>query len=213
VSTADALPLIQFAVSLTSNFSLNISAQPEDQLKAPVSTLLQAVGDVLGMKKVYTRTEAHANGVQGRPDMAVAVGKLLTGYIELKAPGKGASPEKFASKQDREQWRRFALIPNLIYTDGSHWALYRTGERSGRVVSLSGDVTQDGERAVSPLDVVNLNAMFADFLSWKPIVPNSPGALAEMLAPLCHMLRHKHAEGRGWPVSASVAGNMGLLCF
>ncbi len=127
--------------------------------------------------------------MRGRPDIAVAVGKLLTGYIELKAPGKGASPDKFSSKQDKDQWRRFKQIPNLIYTDGSEWALYRSGERIGKVISLTGDVTEDGAKAVSPLDVVNLDAMFADFLVWKPVVPNTPVALAEMLAPLCHMLR------------------------
>lgn len=181
-------PLVQFAVSLTANFALKISAQPEDQLKGPVSNLVKSVGDVIA-KQVETRTEAKADDVAGRPDMAVAVGKLLTGYIELKAPGKGASPNLFTLRQDRDQWRRFKQIPNLVYTDGSQWALYRSGERIGNLVSLTGDVTRDGAKAISPLDVVNLNAMLADFLLWKPIVPTSPSVLAEVLAPLCHMLR------------------------
>src|SRR5208283_737184 len=187
-SDTTAKPLVQFAVSLTANFSLNITAQPEDQLKAPVAVLVKAVGDIVG-KRVDTRTEAHADDVRGRPDMAVAVDSLLTGYIELKAPGKGASPDQFTVRQDKDQWRRFKQIPNLVYTDGSQWALYRGGELVDSVVSLKGDVTKHGAKAISPLDVVNLNAMLADFLVWRPVVPTSPDVLAEVLAPLCHMLR------------------------
>ena len=39
----------------------------------------------------------------GRPDMAVYHRGLLVGFVELKAPGKGADPERFADPHDKRQ--------------------------------------------------------------------------------------------------------------
>ncbi len=38
-----------------------------------------------------------------RPDYAIAVQNALVGFIELKAPGKGADPRRFKDRHDREQ--------------------------------------------------------------------------------------------------------------
>jgi hypothetical protein len=124
----------------------------------------------------------------GRPDMGIAVKGLLAGHIELKAPGKGADPEKFKGA-DKEQWERFKNLPNLIYTDGNEWALYRSGQLEGKMVRLAGDVTTAGQAAISPADAEAILTLMQDFLRWEPIVPPSPTALAKMLAPLCRLLR------------------------
>jgi hypothetical protein len=108
--------------------------------------------------------------------------------MELKAPGKGADPCKFKG-DDKNQWEGFKNLPNLIYTDGNEWALYRSGERVGKMVRLSGDVTSEGQAAISPADAEAILALMQDFLRWEPIVPVSPTALAKMLAPLCRLLR------------------------
>ena len=87
----------------------------------------------------------------GRPDYAVHRNGLLAGYVELKAPGTGANATRFKGR-DRAQFKRFSAIPNLLYADGNEWALYRGGERVGRIVRLSGDVAGEGRQAVAGED-------------------------------------------------------------
>ena len=115
----------QFADDVAHNFSLPVSAQPEDQLKSPVGQLLSAVGTLTALD-VNWRAEVHPDDVEGRPDIGVVTDGLLNGHVKLKRPGKGARPEGFTGR-DRQQWERFKALPNLIYTDGSEWSLYRSG--------------------------------------------------------------------------------------
>ncbi len=176
--------LKQFALSLHEDFSSNIPANPEDQLKRPVCTLIESFYPDI----VQTRTETPVVGLGARPDIGVSVQNLLCGHIELKALGKGANTNRFKGA-DREQWKKFIALPNLIYTDGSEWSLYRNGERTGRLIRFSGDIREDGAEAVSETIAASIRAMFTDFLNWQPIVPDRPKALAEMLAPLCRLLR------------------------
>lgn len=190
--------LESYAVDLTANFSSGILAQPEDQLKGPVSELLRF--PLISKHRVHVRTETYASA--GRPDIGVAVDGALTGYIELKAPGKGARPERFRDKRDRGQWVRFSALPNLIYTDGNEWALYRTGTRVGALIRLQGDVTTDGASAIGLEDADRLADLLIDFLSWQPIVPSSPKSLAALLAPLCRLVRSQVREALATPDSA-----------
>ncbi|MHB8643023.1 MAG: hypothetical protein ACYDA3_09090 [Gaiellaceae bacterium] len=135
-SSQDVLEALQrYGRELTKNFSVaELSpAQAEDQLKGPTQTLLQDSGAALGFE-VIARTESLTElGV--RPDIGVSVGRLLAGHVELKAPGKGVRPKDFASEHDREQFKRLADHPNLIYTDGNAWALYRKGAVVGSIVA------------------------------------------------------------------------------
>ena len=187
-STHKLLTLLQtFAAKLTDIFALPVPCNPEDQLKGPVGTLVEGTGGRLGLA-VVTVTEVQEKEIFGRPDMGVTVGGLLTGHIELKAPGKGADPKKLKGP-DKAQWEKFRDLPNLLYTDGNEWALYRTGERVGKLIRLSGDVASDGEDAVTEADAEALQELFRDFFRWEPVVPSSPKALAELLAPLCRLLR------------------------
>jgi hypothetical protein len=52
--------------------------------------LLQKAGPVLEIGDVVARTEAVASEYAAKPDIGVSVKHLLTGHVELKAPGKGA---------------------------------------------------------------------------------------------------------------------------
>ena len=119
-----------FADEVAHNFSLPVSAQPEDQLKSPVGKFLRAVGAMTSLV-VDWRTEVHPDDVDGRPDIGVVTNGLLNGHIELKAPGVGAKAEGFKGR-NHEQWERFKSLPNLIYTDGSEWSLYRSGQLQAR---------------------------------------------------------------------------------
>lgn len=178
--------LQKFTTDVTKAFNLKFDFNPEDQLKKPVSELLEAAGEILRLN-VGVATEVQAEDI-GRPDIGVAVRKLLTGHIELKAPGKGANPERLKGR-DKEQWENFKNLPNLIYTDGNEWTLFRSGERVGKTIRLSGDVTTDGANAVEQANADALFAILEDFLRWQPIVPSSPRSLAKMLAPICRLLR------------------------
>ena len=100
-------PIENFADAVAQNFSQPIDAQPEDQLKAPVGELMRELGAVAGLEATW-RTEVRAGDGIGRPDLGVAVGGLLVGHIELKAPGIGARPDRFRKRSaNGQQWERF----------------------------------------------------------------------------------------------------------
>jgi hypothetical protein len=160
-----------------------VPAWQEEQLKEPVRQLLITVGNLEGFE-ILALNEAPVAGV-GRADIGVAVNGLLCGYVELKAPGKGADPGSMSDKHDRDQWERFKRFPNVLYTDGRSMALYRSGERVRPVIrNIS---------ARAAADQVQLT--LKTFFSWTPIAPRTPQDLAEVLAPLCRLLRDEVLEG------------------
>lgn len=179
-------PIEDFADAVAQNFAQLIDAQPEDQLKAPIGELARRLGEVAG-PEVSWRTEVRAGGGIGRPDLGVAVGGLLVGHIELKAPGVGANHNRFRGR-NRQQWNRFRQLPNLIYTDGSEWSLYRSGELVSRV-RVADDVSEDGAGGLDSRKTAELEKLLTNFLLWEPVAPPSAEGLAEFLAPLARILR------------------------
>ena len=190
-----------FASSVTSKFNLQVDFQPEDQLKSPIESLLVSIGDALGLP-VLAVTEVRAPEFASRPDVGVTQGGLLTGHIELKAPGLGADAKRFRGR-NKDQWEKFKNFPNLIYTDGNEWTLYHTGEfvMSAR---LGGDVRTDGANAVNAQAAQSLLAMMRDFLQWEPTPPRNAKDLAKFLAPICGLLRDAVTEALQEPRSALV---------
>lgn len=79
-----------------------------------------------------------------RPDYAVDVAGARVGYVELKAPGRGVPSTWTPNKHEKTQWEKLRLLPNVLYTDGGLWALYRDGELIGQVARLDGDVRKAG---------------------------------------------------------------------
>jgi len=118
----------------------------------------------------------------GRPDLGVKHRGLLVGFVELKAPGKGADPGRFQNSHDRRQWESFKNLPNLIYTDGRDFALFRQGDALLKV------------RLNAARDAEALEQLLLDFLHWKPQVPRNPEELARFLAPLTRFLREAVQE-------------------
>ena len=173
-----------FADAVARRFAAPLDAQPEAQLTEPVGALLRACGEPWNLT-VNPYEQVKVQGV-GWPDIGVSVGGLLCGYIELKAPDVGARPEDFAGA-NREQWKRYRALPNLIYTNGAEWSLYRKGERAARV-RIADDV-RDGARSLDRARLSDLSDLLRDFFSWEPDVPKTPEALAEFLAPLARFLR------------------------
>ncbi len=174
-------PLSSYRDALANLMPVGIAVWPEEQLKSPVASLVQASGAALQVSGVSVYPEARVEGV-GRPDLAVVVNGLICGYVELKARGKGADPNRFKERADRMQWDRFRNLPNLIYCDGDEIALYRTGERVGPVLQVNN---------MEPRD---LEVLLRDFFDWEPVAPRGPAALAASLAPLCRLLRDEVLE-------------------
>jgi hypothetical protein len=199
----DLSSLVAFAETLKAKFSLPGSASPEDQLKPPVGGLITEAGTSFGLK-VESRTEIHLSEHKVRPDIAIYVSGLICGYVELKAPGLGADAPKLKGEHNKKQWEKLKGLPNLIYTDGREWALYRGGERpDGQpIVRLHDDPTDKGKAAATKADADGLEQLFRDFLGWKPIVPHDPSGLARYLAPLSRFLRSEVESALGQSGSA-----------
>ncbi len=208
-----------FAEAVTAKTARVPAGAPEDRLRAPFETLMSGAAAAFGWE-VVCAGETPLPDRLGRPDFAVHRNGLLAGYVELKASGTGADARRFRGR-DREQFRRFSAIPNLLYGDGNEWALYRGGERVGAVVRLAGDVTADGDAAVAAADARAIERLLRDFLSWEPVLPlDRRGRIdlaefAALLAPLCRMLREDVAEALGDDASPLVelAGDWRQLLF
>lgn len=177
-----------FADSLASKFVLPGAASPEDQLKPLIANLLVQIGTGAGLS-INSRTETHLSEHKVRPDLAIYVDQLIAGYIELKAPGLGADAPRLKGKHNKTQWEKLKGLPNLIYTDGREWALYRNGERQGKIIRLDDDPSDVGKAAVTEAKATEIAALVQDFLRWSPSVPHKPSPLAEYLAPLARFLR------------------------
>jgi hypothetical protein len=182
--------LESFAEQIKEKFDLPGAVSPEDQLKAPISELISAAGKKLRIT-VTARTEAHVSEHSVRPDVAVYAGGLICGYIELKRPGVGANAPRLQGKHNKEQWEKLRNLPNLIYSDGREWALYRKGELVGSLVRFKKDPSEVGAEAIADNDAKAFESIIKDFLVWEPHIPHRPSELAAYLAPLTLFLRNE----------------------
>lgn len=194
----------------------NVAAtgQPEDQLRAPLEGLLADFAALAGFlpADVVAVGESSLSDLKSRPDYAVTVSNALAGFIEVKAPGKGADPRRFRDRHDREQWERLRSLPNLVYTDGNEFSLWRSGELVDAVVRLTGDVATSGAALAAP---GTLQMLFEAFLRWHPLPPRSAKQLAETTARLCRLLRDEVEEQLALesPALTQLAGDWRHLLF
>lgn len=178
--------------------------EPEAQLTNPVATLLQDFGALHSMKVVTVRETSLKTAGGGlvseglvRPDYAIMVDGVLTGYVELKAPGKNIDPASFTKKShEYKQWQRLRNLPNLLYTNGTEWRLYRYGEpvltsTGYDAVHMHGSFS--GHGTLSAPDA--LATFFLNFLRWVPAPIKSADQLVETLAPLAALLREEMLLG------------------
>lgn len=170
-----------------------VYGEPEDQLRSPFEKLLSDLSELCGFPKgeVTSVGESSVSDLKTRPDYAVTVTKTLVGFIELKAPGKGADPRKFKDPHDKAQWEKLHALPNLMYTDGNSFSLWQDGELVDTVVTLAGDIETSGDKLQAP---PNLLPLFEKFLRWEPIPPRNAKELAHMSARLCRLLRDEVTE-------------------
>lgn len=177
------------------------TGEPEDQLRAPFELLLSRLAVLSGFKAatVVAVGETSLSEIRTRPDYAVTVHGALAGFVELKAPGKGADPRRFKGAHDKAQWTKLSSLPNLIFCDGNSFSLWRNGEPAHPFVRLDGDIDSSGDQLQPGKGLVEL---FELFLRWEPKPPSNAKDLAEVSARLCRLLRDEVTEALGRKVDA-----------
>jgi hypothetical protein len=191
-----------------------VTGEPEDQLRAPFETLLGDLAELVNVprSKVTAVGESSLSDLKTRPDYAVTVHNALVGFVEIKAPGKGADPRRFKDPHDKAQWQKLHSLPNLLYTDGNAFSLWQDGDLVDEVIKLTGDIETSGSKLVAPAGLLSL---FEKFLRWEPIPPRSAQDLARVSARLCRLLRDEVTEqmGRGSAALTSLADDWRKLLF
>ena len=191
-----------------------ITGEPEEQLRTPLVVLFKALAPLSGLGGYDAELvgETRLSDLTVRPDFAVTRKGALIGFIEVKAPAKGADPTRFKTKHDKEQWEKLKALPNLIYTNGNAFSLWRDGERAMPIVTLDGDVESSGNSLKAPPELL---ALFTAFFGWSPIPPRTPKQLAETTARLCRLLRDEVSEQleRKAPGLTSLAEDWRQLLF
>lgn len=169
------------------------TGQPEDQLRAPFETLLEGMAILSRLPPGSVRAvgESSIGHLRTRPDYAITVSNALVGFVEIKAPGKGADPRRFKEPHDKEQWEHLRSLPNLLYTDGNTFSLWQDGELVGSILALEGDIRTSGKKLTAPAELAPL---FETFMRWRPIPPRSVQDLAHTTARLCRLLRNEVTE-------------------
>ena len=196
--------------------------EPEEALRTPIDHLMTAIGELLG-KTTILDGETHLSEISSRPDFAVRVKGAVVGYIEVKQAGLSLDPSSF-SGHNKDQWNRLKDLPNLIYTNGSEWRLYRAEDEPALVAQLLG-----GPIVLAGADLTpdtNFSQLVIDFLNWIPVPVRTVPKLVRTVAPITRMLRTKVLEQliiehanvkRGEPVSKQIflglAGDWRKLLF
>ncbi|MBR8741463.1 type ISP restriction/modification enzyme [Nocardiopsis sp. MG754419] len=175
--------------------------QPEAAIRGPVEGLLIKVG-LSAELEVVVHDEASMKGQGARPDFAVRVGGAITGHVELKKPKQNLDPTKFKG-HNKKQWERLKDLPNLLYTNGTQWRLYRHGELQLQV-DFDGDLHTSGSD-LSSHDLAT-EALFLTFLKWAPPPITTVKQLVETVAPLCRLLRDSVLEQLAVEAKALKAG-------
>ncbi|MCK6447906.1 MAG: N-6 DNA methylase [Planctomycetes bacterium] len=170
-----------------------VKGQQEEQLRTPFEQLLIDLAELAALSRdeVTLVGESAIGDLKTRPDFAVTLAGALVGFVELKAPGKGADPRRFTDPHDKAQWEKLQSLPNILYSDGNSFALWRNGVLVDAVVTLTGDVAASGDAIRAPRQLLSI---VADFLQWEPVPPRSAKELAQVTARLCRLMRDEVAE-------------------
>ncbi len=186
-------------------------------MRGPLEVLMTSISAALGVTMTAVG-ESGLSDLKVRPDYAIKVNGAVTGYVEVKRPGKGADPTTWSPKgHDGQQWEKLKALPNVLYTDGQEWGLYRTGERVGDGTRLVGDIRNSGSKLAAPDD--SLARMLSAFLHWEPVAPRQIRQLVRSVAPLTRLLRDevtdtlsREAKAGGGPFT-SLAEDWRALLF
>lgn len=156
----------------------------EAAIRGPIEGLLGAAGRAVGVPAVF-HDEVQDTERRVRPDYGVSVAGVITGYVEVKAPGRSIDPDRLRG-HDLQQWERQRDLPNLLYTNGTEWRLYRDSEPVGEPVRLA---EQELGKAPNLAASAELEALLTNFLTWEPADITTVSRLVRAVAPLTRLLR------------------------
>ena len=186
--TAIAGVLNSFIAQIKTKTNTLLQGEPEEQLRIPFVNCITAIATALGYK-ISCIGEVLLENQVGKPDYAVLNNNLLVGYVELKAPGKGADTSRYKG-HDSQQAFRFANLPNVLYCDGYDWGLYRNGVLAESIVHLFPPPSSRTKKDAPQQSTSAIRQLLTNFLSWEPIVPENVLSISKLIAPLCRMLRN-----------------------
>ncbi len=159
--------------------------EPENQLRGPTESLVRSVAEALGLK-AELHGEVRLVDLGARPDYQVNVGRAPVGFIEIKRAEKSADTESLRG-DDAVQWEKLKLLPNILYTSGNEWALYRNGRPIGNIARFNTSLRHAGSKLAS--NDGEFLRVLKDFLYWKPQPPRTINQLIDAIANLCRLLR------------------------
>ncbi len=182
--------VLEFGVAVTIKLQTR-AGHVEAQVRDPFARLLREAGRLMGVS-VLTVDETPLDVLGVRPDFMVTVAGARVGYAELKAPGRKIPTTWSPNARERRQWDQLRLLPNVLYSDGEQWGVYRYGELHGSVAQLDGSLWTAGSR-LRPTDS-SFDRVIQDFLLWKPDPPRTVRQLVRAVASLCRLLRDEVSE-------------------
>ena len=181
----------KFFEKLHSGLKLSSGHGAERQLESACIDLLEQTATkkiaVIGQCRVLRK-----DGGIDVPDFTVFSAGKVIGHVELKAPGK-TIVSKAMRRSDREQLKRYCenpnIAPNLLYTNGEHFILYRDGKICAEDHSFAG-FTDDSKARVDSHRALALYSVLDTFLEGSS--PQSAiDAFAYQLARICQRLREE----------------------
>lgn len=113
--------------------AINVTGQPEQQIRGPLEVLFSALCELAGRdaKKLVLIGETDVSALAVRPDYAIEYDGALVGFIELKAPGKGADPRAFPWVMTANSGRNFSPSPTSCTPTASRSACGDRGRKRG----------------------------------------------------------------------------------
>jgi hypothetical protein len=150
----------------------------EAAIRTPLALLIERLGVECGRPTVL-HDEVRDEERRVQPDYGVSVNGVVMGYIEVKAPGGTIDPARMTG-HDLNQWERQKDLPNLMYTNGTQWRLYKDG------VFVNETTLTDLPLASAGSDLHSnqtFELIIRTFLDWKAAAITSVGALVRAIAP------------------------------
>ncbi|UXI81804.1 N-6 DNA methylase [Streptomyces vinaceusdrappus] len=154
--------------------------------------LFRTIAEHHKLPELYWHPETRLPHLGVRPDYAVRVDAQITGYIEVKRPGKSIDPDTFTG-HDKRQWQRLRDLPNLLYTNGTHWRVFQYGTQVGEEVVLAGALKSAGAKLTAS-NPAAFDALTRAVLFWRPPDIRRVSVLVQHIAPLCRLLREAVRE-------------------
>lgn len=171
---------------------LNGPGEPEAALATPVDNLIREYGEKILNRKIVLHAEVREDAGNVRPDFGVRIDGLMAGHVELKKPGTSLDPSTYGkTTHNGRQWKRLRNLPNLLYTNGLEWRLWRYGELVTMAHLTASSLTKFRGTITAPPE---LDTLLSSFLSWTPTPIKTITRLVDTIAPLAALLREEVLE-------------------